>query len=354
MANIAYLLISVDGEESISQRSVIGEYASEKNLRIDNYITVELPSARKERSRRVKDLFSGVDRWDVIIISDLAVMGDDISDIIAIAGGLLEKGVRFIAARQGMDLNSIGDDSSKTITGLFNMLISVGKEVTSRRIRGILAQKRKEGTVLGRPKGSISASKLDGRKELIVEYLSKGVSKASLARILETSPTNLASYLRTRKIVATGKDPAAKKTAPGKKTQEEKLAGEPLSSNAAAAQTTPAAAQTTPAVQFQETGEVLLCRQCGKNIHDPRTTTCAGGYVDYPNGESHPRVPYSKDQEDRCPKCGVIPGGFHHEACYMERCPRCGERLVSCGCKTPGIADEESTSAQSRSVRYLP
>jgi DNA invertase Pin-like site-specific DNA recombinase len=164
MANIAYLLVFVEGEDQGSQRSLIGKCVSAKNLRIDNYITVELPSQRKERGRRVRELFAGVNRWDVIVVSDLAARGDDVADVIAIVSDLLERGVRFIAAKQEMDLGSAGDNSSKTATALFAMLTSVEKEVASRRVRGALAQKRKEGVVLGRPKGSLSASKT-GRQE---------------------------------------------------------------------------------------------------------------------------------------------------------------------------------------------
>jgi len=347
MANIAYLIVSAEYGDAGSQRSLIGEFASAKNVRIDNYITVDLPSDRKERGRRVRELLAGVDRWDAFIVSDLAALGDDVSDVVSIAGNLLERGVRFMAAKQGLDLSNAGDSSSKAVTGLFAMLALLEKEVASRRIKGVLAQKRKEGVVLGRPKGSLSASKLDDRKELIIDYLSKGVSKASLARILETSPTNLASFLRTRNIVVSKQSPATRKQAPPKGAPEEEV-------HAKTPPPVTVPAQEVPSVQFHETTEVLLCRQCGKNIHDPRTTTCAGGYVDYPNGESHPRVPYPKDETERCPKCGVVPGGFHHEGCYMERCPKCGERLVSCGCRTRGVEDVKATGEQSRSVRYLP
>lgn len=349
MANIAYLLTSADDDEGAAQKSMIEDYAGRKNLRIDNYITVDVPSVRKERSRRIKELFSNVDRWDVVIISDLAAVAHDIADIITIVGGLSEKGVRFVAAKQGMDLNGSGEGSPKAATALFDMLACLEKDLVSRRIKGALAQKKKDGVVLGRPKGSISSSKLDGKKDLIVEYLSKGVSKASLARILDTSPTNLLSYLRTRNIIVPKKASeaaATKKDADGKDAPEREAPKEIVAPDTMRA-------QTGPPVQFDETAEVLLCRNCGKNMHDPRTTTCSGGYVDYPNGESHPRVPYSTDEKERCPKCGVMPGGFHHEGCYMERCPKCGERLVSCGCRTRGIADEVSTGAQSRSVRIL-
>jgi hypothetical protein len=36
--------------------------------------------------------------------------------------------------------------------------------------------------------------------------------------------------------------------------------------------------------------------------------------------------------DGRCGDCGATPGYLHHPNCDMERCPRCGGQLISCGC----------------------
>ena len=74
------------------------------------------------------------------------------------------------------------------------------------------------------------------------------------------------------------------------------------------------------------------CKRCGRDIEDPKTTTRSRNPVAYEDGEHLPRVPYGNDEKERCSVCHVMPGGLHHDGCYMERCPRCGQRLISCGC----------------------
>jgi hypothetical protein len=45
-------------------------------------------------------------------------------------------------------------------------------------------------------------------------------------------------------------------------------------------------------------------------------------------------------RSDRCPECGVGPGGFHESGCDIEPCPYCGRQLASCGCTSNPPLDD--------------
>ena len=56
-------------------------------------------------------------------------------------------------------------------------------------------------------------------------------------------------------------------------------------------------------------------------------------------------VPYTPpDPEVRCHDSNIAAGGFHHDGCDMEICPRCGGQFFGCSCfVSEGNNDEEMT-----------
>ena len=74
------------------------------------------------------------------------------------------------------------------------------RDLIAERTREGLAAARAKGKRLGRPKGALGKSKLDGKEPDIQLLLRKHVSKASIARIVEVSPTTLHHFIKTRKL----------------------------------------------------------------------------------------------------------------------------------------------------------
>jgi DNA invertase Pin-like site-specific DNA recombinase len=74
------------------------------------------------------------------------------------------------------------------------------RDLISERTKEGLARVREEGKLLGRPKGSLGKSKLDGKEQEIEKLIKLGVTKANIAKIVGCSWTALDSFIKTREL----------------------------------------------------------------------------------------------------------------------------------------------------------
>ena len=83
---------------------------------------------------------------------------------------------------------------------LFGLFAEVERDLISERTKEGLVAARAQGKMLGRPQGTRGKTKLDGKEQDILQLLSKDVSLASIAKILDVSRSALYHFIETRKI----------------------------------------------------------------------------------------------------------------------------------------------------------
>jgi DNA invertase Pin-like site-specific DNA recombinase len=81
---------------------------------------------------------------------------------------------------------------------MFCLLADTDRQLVSIHTREGLAAARDKGKKLGRPKGSLGRSKLDGRTEEIKRLVALGVSKASIAKIMGVGRTTVIHFIKSR------------------------------------------------------------------------------------------------------------------------------------------------------------
>jgi len=96
--------------------------------------------------------------------------------------------------------NGRQDMQTKVMIAMFGLFAEIERDLISERTKQGLAVARAKGKLLGRPKGSLGKSKLDGREEEIKTLLLKTVSKSSIAKIMEISRTALYEFIKSRKL----------------------------------------------------------------------------------------------------------------------------------------------------------
>jgi len=70
----------------------------------------------------------------------------------------------------------------------------------SSRTKEALARKKALGQTLGRKKGQQVKSKLDDKRDLIIDYLKKGINISAIAKICDCGRTTMEHYIKSRKL----------------------------------------------------------------------------------------------------------------------------------------------------------
>ena len=191
----AYIRISTDKQETENQRFEILKYANEKKLGNVEIIEETVSGRKSWKDRELGKLIEKVQKGDILIITELSRLGRSMLEIMELLSILLRKGVELHVVKNDQVLKD--DLHSKVFAMAFSIASEIERELISQRTREALQRRKAEGKPLGRPKGSYS-SKLDRYKDQIEEFLSKGVSISSIAKILGVSYSTLYNYVKRR------------------------------------------------------------------------------------------------------------------------------------------------------------
>ena len=115
----------------------------------------------------------------------------------AVLDALAKVGVAFVALKENIRVEGKRDIQTKVMTTLFTLFAEVERDLISERTREGLARARSSGRKLGRPKGSLGVSRLDGKEDEIRRFLELGVSKTAIAKLTGGVPDR-ALQLRSR------------------------------------------------------------------------------------------------------------------------------------------------------------
>jgi DNA invertase Pin-like site-specific DNA recombinase len=195
MGVYAYIRVSTDSQETENQRYEVLKYANEKKLGNVEIVEETISGRKSWKERQLKKLVDTLQKGDILIVTELSRLGRSMLEIMELLSILLRAGVELHVVKTSQILKD--DLQSKVFAMAFSIAAEIERELISQRTREALQRRKAEGKPLGRPKGSYS-SKLDKYRKQIEELRAKGVSIASIAKILEVPYTTLYDYLRRR------------------------------------------------------------------------------------------------------------------------------------------------------------
>jgi DNA invertase Pin-like site-specific DNA recombinase len=192
----AYLRVSTHMQNNEKFKSNVLSYANSKSLGHVNFVEDIISGSVKDWHKlKIKGLIESCAQGDVIIIPELSRLGRNTLNIMTIVQEMKDKGI-ILHVIKGCFIvdNSV---ASKIMLGVFGLVAELERDLLSLRSIEGLARARREGKLLGRPRGSFS-SKLDVHEKEIRELLKNGSSKTFIANFYKTSRSNLNSFLKKK------------------------------------------------------------------------------------------------------------------------------------------------------------
>ena len=200
MKTVAYLRISTGSQDLANQKVAVLDYARQQNFIVDRFVEAQISSRKTPAQRGIEELLGTLSAGDRLIVSELSRLGRSLGQVIRIVDELVKQKVRFVAIKEAIRFEGKQDMQTKVMIALFGLFAEVERDLISQRTKEGLAAARAKGRLLGRPKGALGKSKLDGKEEEIQMLLEKTVSKASIAKIVGVSRTALHHFIQTRKL----------------------------------------------------------------------------------------------------------------------------------------------------------
>ena len=190
-----YIRISTGKQDTENQRFEILKYANENKLGSVEFLEETISGRKSWKDRKIGTLVQELQKGDILIITELSRLGRSMLEVMELLSILLRKGVELHVVKNKQVLKD--DLHSKVFAMAFSIAAEIERELKSQRTKEALARRKAEGKPIGRPKGSFSSS-LDKHREQIEEFLRKGVSISSIAKILEVPYRRLWDYVKRR------------------------------------------------------------------------------------------------------------------------------------------------------------
>ncbi len=196
MAIYAYLRVSTDAQDAANQKHGLLEYANDNNLVPVKIVEDSASGKIAWRKRKLGEMLENAQAGDVILFAEISRLGRSTLQVLEFLQAAAEKGISVHITKNKMIMdNSMQSRITAVVLGL---AAEIERELISVRTKEALAKRKAEGVKLGRPRGEAKTLALDSKASQIKELLSKQVSKASIAKIVDCSPQTLYLWLERR------------------------------------------------------------------------------------------------------------------------------------------------------------
>ena len=183
---IGYLRVSTEKQHPANQQDEIRRFAESKQLIVNHWVTEVASGKKSERDRKLGVLLRRLKRDDTLIVTEISRLSRTLTDIMAIMGKCLERGINLYTTKEGYSFdNTI---NSKVLCFAFGLVAEIERNLISMRTKEALALRKAEGVTLGRRKGSYTKTNiLMANRQAIIEMLNNDKSIGDICKRFDIS-----------------------------------------------------------------------------------------------------------------------------------------------------------------------
>ena len=176
---IGYLRVSTEKQHPANQQDEIRRFAESKQLIVNHWVTEVASGKKSERDRKLGVLLRRLKRDDTLIVTEISRLSRTLTDIMAIMGKCLERGINLYTTKEGYSFdNTI---NSKVLCFAFGLVAEI--------------ERRAEGMVLGRRHGSYTKMNvLIKNRQVVITMLNKGKSISDICKHFDLSRDTFAKF----------------------------------------------------------------------------------------------------------------------------------------------------------------
>lgn len=193
----AYLRVSTDAQDVNNQRHGVSRYCADKRLLAPVFVEDTASGKTDWRTRPLGQIIDRSQPGDVVVVSEVSRLARNTLQVLEIGRACIAKGVHLHVAKNGI----VFDDSmqSKIVATVLGLVAEIERDFISSRTKEALAKRKADGVKLGRPVGKSNKLMLDKHASKIDEYLKSGISKRTIAKLLDTTAATLYLWLHARR-----------------------------------------------------------------------------------------------------------------------------------------------------------
>jgi DNA invertase Pin-like site-specific DNA recombinase len=194
-----YLYVHEESNNLKKHISILEKYMETHSLKIDRTIEDSVSTKVNWKERQIGAILDKGKAGDHIVVYEAAQLACSTSQVIEILSISSSRKVQLHFVKHAAYLKN-ADDLVNT-QYLLDLISKIESDFISKRTTQALARRKAAGLPLGRPKGRGNKSlKLDKYKSDIKKYIALGISKASIAKLVNCHPQTLYDWLDRNNI----------------------------------------------------------------------------------------------------------------------------------------------------------